>query len=212
MITFLILPGRKGRIISAILSGFLLLSMLQGCLSSSKTPDQPGTLTGSIPLARNLNLIASRNDMQTVIPIDASGNFRARLEPGVYQLYLQTEAGDLTLIRKTVNIENNISVSVVDADLIPIPQVKSVSVPLVYNTSATIEWETDIESDGYVEFGTNELYGYSSYATTELKTRHRMQLFNLLPATTYHFRVVASRYNLESARSITRNFTFTTEP
>ncbi len=212
MITLLIFPGRKGRIISAVLTGFLLLSMLQGCLSSSKTPDQPGTLTGSIPLAGNLNLIASRNDMQTVIPIDANGNFRARLEPGIYQLYLQTKAGDLTLIRKTVNIENNVSVSIVDADLIPIPQVKSVSVPLVYDTSATIEWETDIESDGYIEFGNNELYGYSSYATTELKTRHRLQLFNLLPATTYHFRVVASRYNLESARSITRNFTFTTEP
>jgi hypothetical protein len=90
--------------------------------------------------------------------------------------------------------------------------VLSVAVPLVYDTSAVIEWETDIESDGFVEFGTSELYGYSSYGGSELKTRHRVQLYNLLPATTYHFRINASRYSLESARSLSRDFTFTTEP
>jgi len=125
---------------------------------------------------------------------------------------MQTSAGSITLIRRGVQVDNNMTVTVLDTDIVPVPQITAVSVPLVYSTSAIIEWETDIESDGYIEFGNNELYGYSSYATTELKTRHRIQLYSLQPATTYHFRVVASRYNLASARNISRNYTFSTEP
>jgi hypothetical protein len=159
-----------------------------------------------------MQILASNGDSEVSIPVDSEGRFSARVAGGLYNLYMQAADGTVTLIRRDVQVDNNMTVTVLDTDIVPIPQVVSVAVPLVYSTSATIEWETDIESDGYVEFGNNELYGYSSYATTELKKRHRIQLYNLLPATTYHFRVVASRYNLESARSISRNFTFTTEP
>lgn len=204
--------GRKTYIFSVLFLGLLLLSMLQGCLATRKSETQYGSISGSLSVAKSGNLLAVCEDKQVLIPVDGSGHFSARLEPGVYQLSLQASDGTLTLFKKAVQIENNMSVTVVDTDMVPIPHVMSVSVPLVYSTSAIIEWETDIESDGYIEFGSNELYGYSSYGVTELKTKHRIQLYNLLPATTYHFRVVASRYNLESAQSISRDFVFTTEP
>lgn len=204
--------GRKTYIISVLFLGLLLLSMLQGCLATRKSEAQYGSISGSLSVAKSCNLLAVSEDRQVLIPVDGSGHFSARLEPGVYQLSLQAGDGTLTLFKKAVQIENNMSVTVVDTDMVPIPHVMSVSVPLVYSTSAIIEWETDIESDGYVEFGSNELYGYSSYGVTELKKKHRIQLYNLLPASTYHFRVVASRYSLESAQSISRDFVFTTEP
>lgn len=210
---FLTLTGsKKARLFGLILMGLSLLSFLQGCFTVNKTESQTGTISGKLMFARNLSLIASNDSEQISIPVDESGNFSAKLAPGFYRLAVQAADGTLTLFRKTVQIENNVSLTIVDIDLVPVPQIKSVSVPLVYRDSAVIEWHTDIESDGYVEYGTNELYGYSSFATDELKTAHRIQIFNLLPATTYHFRVVASRYNLESSRSISRDFVFTTEP
>ncbi len=169
-------------------------------------------LTGTLEIARSSQLVAVCGTTRVQIPVDADGRFAARLAPGVYQLMMQASDGKLTLIRKTVEIDNNMTVTVVDTDMVPMPQVVAVSVPLVYSTSAVIEWETSIESDGYLDYGVNELYGYSSYAITDLKTRHRVQLYSLQPATTYHFRVVASRYNLDQTRSWSRDFSFTTEP
>lgn len=206
------LINRRSRVILATVASLLMLGLLQGCLNAKSTENQLGSISGNLSVAKNLNLVAVCEDQQVIIPVDRDGRFSARLVPGTYQLSLQAKDGTLTLFKKAVQIENNISVTVVDTDLVPIPHVMSVAVPLVYSTSAIIEWETDIESDGYIEFGSNELYGYSSYGVTELKNKHRIQLYNLLPASTYHFRVVASRYSLESAQSISRDFVFTTEP
>jgi len=203
---------RPQTVITAMLLALLLVATLQGCLSSHGNEYSGGIITGQYRPAANLQLIARSDSGETAFPVDAEGRFSARLSSGIYNLYLQSADGNISLIRSGVEVSNNMTVSVLDTDIVPIPQVTSVAVPLVDSTSAIVEWQTDIESDGYIEFGNNELYGYLSYAVTELKTRHRIQLYNLLPSTTYHFRVVASRYNLESTRSFSRNFTFTTEP
>lgn len=195
-----------------VIAAIFAVSVLPGCFNGKENETKLGTLTGNLEAAKSSQLVAMRGDEKILIPVGADGKFMARLAPGVYQLMLQNADGQLTLVRKTVQIDNNMTVTVVDAEMVPMPQVMSVSVPLVYSDSAVIEWETSIESDGYVEYGTNELYGYASYATTDLKVRHRMQLFNLLPATRYHFRIVASRHNLDSTRTWSRNFSFTTEP
>jgi len=204
---------RPQTVITAMFLALLVVASLQGCLSShGDSADGSGVISGQFRAAANMQILANNGESEVSIPVDSEGRFSARVAGGLYNLYMQASDGTVSLIRRDVQVDNNMTVTVLDTDIVPIPQVTSVAVPLVYSTSAIIEWETDIESDGYVEFGNNELYGYSSYATTELKKRHRIQLYNLLPATTYHFRVVASRYNLESARSISRNFTFTTEP
>lgn len=195
-----------------VIAAIFAVAFLPGCLSKGNGENDMGTITGTLSVAKNSQLVAVGSEGQVLIPVDDEGRFAARLAPGVYQLMMQTADGQLTLIRKTVEINNNMTVTVVDTDIVPMPQVTSVSVPLVYATSAVIEWETSIESDGYVEYGTNEVYGYASYATTELKTRHRIQLYGLQPATAYHFRIVASRHNLDSTRTFSRDFSFTTEP
>lgn len=186
----------------------------QGCLSNSNSSNSngEGTLAGKLPQAIDSTLLAVKDDERVKIPVNSDGSFAAQLAPGRYQLLMQTKDGKLTLIKRSVAIENNLVFTVLDADLIPVPQVVSVSVPLVYDDSAIIEWETNIESDGRIDYGKNELYGYSSYGESVLKTKHRVQLFNLQSNTTYHFRIVASRYSLESAQSMSKDYAFTTDP
>ncbi|MGM0598213.1 MAG: fibronectin type III domain-containing protein [Candidatus Rifleibacteriota bacterium] len=201
--------GLKRLVLTCVLTLTILLS---GCLTSSRTDIENGTLAGKLPHLTDSNLIVMNDKEKIPVKTDAEGNFVASLRPGRYQLMFQSSDGNLELIQSDIQIENNLTFRVTDVKLIPAPNVVSVSVPLLYDTSAVIEWETDIESDGHVEYGTSELYGYSSYAETELKKKHRIQLYELLPDTTYHFRIAASRYNLDSTRSFSRDFAFTTEP
>lgn len=200
------------KMIAGTLLSLLLVALLQGCLSSTVTENGNGTLAGELPQIANTDLILLGSDSRISIKTDENGRFAASLAPGKYQLLMQSLGGELVVIKRTIQIENNLTFIVTDVDLIPIPKVVSVSVPLIYSSSAIIEWETDIESDGYVEYGSNELYGYSSYSDTELKTSHRIQIYDLLPGSTYHFRISASRYSLDSAKSYTRDYAFTTEP
>ena len=203
---------KHSRIDLWVMAAIFSIAFLPGCLNNSSRDGDTGILAGTLSIAENSRLVAVCGENMVQIPVDAEGHFTARLAQGIYQLMLQSADGTLSLIRKDVAIENNLTVTVLDTDMVPMPQVVSVAVPLVYQTSVVIEWETSIEADGYVEYGINELYGYSSYATTDLKKRHRMQLYDLQPGTTYHFRVVASRYNLDSTRTWSRDFSFTTEP
>ena len=53
---------------------------------------------------------------------------------------------------------------------------------------ATIEWETDEKSDSRVEFGLDTTYG-SVVVESDLDDEHDITLTNLLPDTTYHYRV-----------------------
>lgn len=188
------------------------MAAFSGCLNSSESKIQGGMLAGELPQFANANLLIRGSAGETAVNTDAAGRFSASLPAGRYQLLLQNSKGELIVIRRELLVENNLTLVVTDVDLIPIPRVTSVSVPMIYDNSAIIEWETDIESDGHVEYGTTEVYGMASYADTELKTRHRIQLYDLQPATTYHFRIAASRYSLESTTSLSRDFAFTTEP
>ncbi|MCH7573890.1 MAG: hypothetical protein IIA59_02080 [Candidatus Marinimicrobia bacterium] len=53
---------------------------------------------------------------------------------------------------------------------------------------ATIEWETDEESDSRVEFGLDTAYS-SLVVSSNLEDEHDITLTNLLPDTVYHYRV-----------------------
>lgn len=188
------------------------MAAFSGCLNSSESEINGGMVAAELPQFANASFILRGSSGETAVNADASGRFSANLPAGRYQLLMQNSKGELIVIKRELLIENNLTLVVTDVDMIPIPRVTSVSVPMIYADSAIIEWETDIESDGHVEYGTSEVYGMASYADTELKTSHRIQLYDLQPATTYHFRIAASRYSLDSTISLSRDFAFTTEP
>jgi len=73
--------------------------------------------------------------------------------------------------------------------------------------SARVRWVTDEPTTGRVEFGPTQSYG-KSVAVTSPATTHEVTLPDLSPATTYHYRVVAT--DLAGNQSTTANATLTT--
>ena len=206
--------SRKLSYIFAVTLMFIHLFVVVGCSSSSDNSlnAESGTVTGSLLDAANSNIVATSDAGEYIISVDSNGRFSANLPVGVYSLSYRSASANnkLVLTEKKLVVANNVTISVVDAELVPIPQVLTVSIPVINANSAIIEWETDIESDGHLEYGTNELYGISTYVSTDLTTQHRVQLGSLAANTTYHFRIVASRHNLESSRYLSKDYTFTT--
>ena len=204
----------KIKYVLAVILTLTVAINIVGCSSSSDNSlnSESGTVTGSLLDAANSNIVATSDAGEYLIPVDSDGRFSANLPVGVYTLSYRSAAANnkLVLTEKKLVVANNVTISVVDAELVPIPQVLTVSIPVINANSAIIEWETDIESDGYLEYGTNELYGISTYVSTDLTTHHRVQLGSLAANTTYHFRIVASRHNLESSIYLSKDYTFTT--
>lgn len=193
-----------------------LTALMAGCGGTGgdgESASETGMLTGRVPIVSgSVVVIRDADGVEREVSVDADGNYAASLRPGAYSVLLKTADGKLTLVSRTVNIEDNMTVSLVDVRLVPLPEVVSVSVPLVDHDTATIEWISDIDADGRIDYGTDTRYGYSTYTDTELKTKHRMQIYDLRPDTTYHFRIVASRYGLETAETFSKDYAFTTEP
>lgn len=186
---------------------------LVGCSGTSKTTDEDGfgTIIGFMPEAANGTLVASNEGGRYVVHVDDSGRFSANLPVGTYDLAMRASTGEkLELVNRTVVVANNVAISVVNAEMVPIPVVKSVTVTQAGSTSVIVQWETDIESDGCVEYGPNELYGSMTFVTSDLSIVHQAQITGLTPNTTYHFRVVATRHNIEASKFLSEDYTFCT--
>ncbi len=195
----------------------ILLSILLSLHGCGKSPPgsagpEEGFVSGKVPASVGARIVAMGNGSEQEFPVGDDGSFEIRLRPGSYNILLKQVSGKLSLVSSGVTIEEDVMVSLLDVSLVPIPTVVSVSVPLVYQDSAVIEWDTDIESDGHVDFGTSVNYGQSTYTKSEMSHKHSVQLYSLLPGTTYHFRIVASRHSLEDVQTISRDFAFTTDP
>jgi hypothetical protein len=75
---------------------------------------------------------------------------------------------------------------------------------------ASLRWKTNVLSTSQVEYGTTTQYGLKSGENTDLTADHYIQLFDLKPATTYHYRVI-SKTSADKAPSYSSDFTLTTE-
>jgi hypothetical protein len=93
-----------------------------------------------------------------------------------------------------------------EADNTP-PQIRNVDVVQVTTSRATIVWETDESATSRVEYGTDTNYGEATQDNS-LATHHEMELSNLSPNTTYHYRVLSRDAAGNLATS--EDFTFTT--
>ena len=196
-----------------ILLAFVVMSM-QGCgqRNSPSAATEEILLSGTAPMAEVGETLIVRNSLaEFEAVIGQVGAFQTRVSPGTFELLVKSRSGSLKLIKQGVAIEDNLTINLLDVQLVPIPLVVSVAVPVVEDRSAIIEWETDIESDGRVDFGVDAGYGYSTFTDSALKTSHRVLILELRPQTLYHFRIVSSRHGLESVQSLSRDYQFVTE-
>jgi hypothetical protein len=99
--------------------------------------------------------------------------------------------------------ENNIPLST-------IMSISDVKASKIMAAEASLRWKTTIPSTSQVEYGATEKYGLKSGVNTEISKDHYIQIFDLKPGTTYHYRVV-SKTSDDKAPSYSPDYTFTTE-
>ncbi|MBP6964393.1 MAG: family 10 glycosylhydrolase [Armatimonadetes bacterium] len=88
------------------------------------------------------------------------------------------------------------------------PVISNVRAENVQGTHAQIKWDTDDESTSQVEYGPTTAYGAVTAEDMLRATSHSVQLVDLTPLTTYHFRV----RSYDAARNVAESsdYTFTT--
>ncbi|OGY24525.1 MAG: hypothetical protein A2Y57_01345 [Candidatus Woykebacteria bacterium RBG_13_40_7b] len=88
------------------------------------------------------------------------------------------------------------------------PKISGVRVTKIATASAIIVWKTDEPSTSVVEYGLNTNYGAAA-TSTDLATEHNIKLTStiLVPATTFHFRVLSKDAAGNQAVGDDKNFT-----
>ena len=96
----------------------------------------------------------------------------------------------------------------INVSLVPIlPVISSVAALNITANSATIQWTTDQQTTSLVEYGATTGYGSTAADATPM-TVHVVNLTDLQPSATYHFRV--SSTNEHDISSYSGDFSFTT--
>ncbi|NLI78428.1 MAG: hypothetical protein GX442_18565 [Candidatus Riflebacteria bacterium] len=205
----------KTVLVLALLS---LYSGLWGCgqASSPTAPSAPGlaVVSGTVPAGRTGSLVfrVAGSTAGQEVPVGADGRFSVRLPSGRYSVLLKNASGSLTLVKRSLEVEDDLTISLLDVALVPIPTVISVAVPLAGARDAFIEWETDVESEGRIDYGLDASYGYSTHTDSAMSKTHRLQLLGLQPSTSYHFRIVVGRHGLDEVQTYSPDYFFSTEP
>jgi len=83
----------------------------------------------------------------------------------------------------------------------PPPTISNISVSSIGPTSVTINWDTDVESNSKVNYGSDDSYGKSSGLNSDAVSSHSVKLTNLAANTNYHFQVVSTTPGGGSASS-----------
>ncbi len=88
-----------------------------------------------------------------------------------------------------------------------VPEITNVRVSTSTDSSAVIEWETDVPTEVILNYGERNDYGIVRGPNEREKT-HRVELQDLDPSTTYYFRITA--FDQEGNQGVSGNFSFTT--
>jgi hypothetical protein len=74
------------------------------------------------------------------------------------------------------------------------------------NTDATVSWTTNVDSDGYVDYGPSAAYEYGAVTDPATGTSHSVVLTGLTPDNTYHYQITAT--DLSANSTSTGDLTF----
>lgn len=72
------------------------------------------------------------------------------------------------------------------------PAILLVTATSLATSTATVTWTTNELANAQIEYGTSTSYGFTSPLNTSFALTHSESLSNLLPETTYHYRVISA--------------------
>ena len=179
----------------AVLLAMVVLVGITGCLKSSSSVK--GNVTGKVFDSNGKALHEARVEVYGAnhsVLTDELGRYTITgVEPGQRKLvatFDKKSVVKIVEITRGETLENaDLTFTVIDG--LP-PVITSVAVSTLAENSATITWETIESSDSTVDYATGPvgLTPYTMVASDpSMVTSHTVNLANLLPGQTYHFRV-----------------------
>ena len=119
---------------------------------------------------------------------DTQVTLKARARPGyAFDRWDGLPPGSPATVTLTMDSDKDITAHFKDATP---PEISKVDVSKVSYCGATIAWETDEDSIGWVEFGISDAYGARVESNEEQTTIHGAHLTGLEANTTYQFKVM----------------------
>ncbi len=179
----------------AVLLAMVVLVGITGCLKSSSSVK--GNVTGKVFDSNGKALHEARVEVYGAnhsVLTDELGRYTiTNVEPGQRKLvatFDKKSVVKIVEITRGETLENaDLTFTVIDG--LP-PVITSVAVASLGENSASIKWETNESSDSTVDYATGPvgLTPYTMVASDpSMVTSHTVNLANLLPGQTYHFRV-----------------------
>lgn len=161
---------------------------------------ETGTAFTNSPTATGTSLIYSGSPVLGVVNVSGladskSYHWQARVaNPAGYSAWVP------------LNVLGNTDFSVVLPDTTP-PNISLVAASLPTQSTTTITWTTNENSDSLVDYGPSAAYGSSTTLDTNLVTAHSVALSGLTSNTSYHFRVTSKDASNNIATSSDQLFT-----
>jgi len=122
---------------------------------------------------------------------------------------LSASNGNHVLSAKARDAAGNIAfasdVNITVSNIAPI--ISGISVSTITESSAVINWTTNIPSTSQVNYGNTVSYGLSTLVDSTTVTSHSMILNNLAPGTVYHYQVLSGNAGINPTMSGDNTFT-----
>lgn len=172
------------------------------------------TVTGEYnsSICKEIIFIEEKSSRKFYAKLLKDNKFEIKLIPSFYNVYAKIAGmSELQLVQKSVQVFENLTINLLNVKLVPIPIIKNVEVINVAKNTVTIKCETSIESEVRIEYATLPSFINCTHTDSKLSTKHVIQITDLIPATTYYFRVVASRFGIPETETYSQTYSFTTE-
>ena len=201
--------------IIAIITAMMLVITMCGCSKVKNSKAARGSITGKVYDSNGKVLSGAKVEIYGGNPsttTDYMGKYLlSGLEPGQYKV-VATNAGKTVIIIVDVvqgQTTENCDLTFKVLDGLP-PLITEVKIASLSENIATITWKTNEAADSFIDYATGSIgLSYTMSASdTGMVTDHILELTNLTPGLTYHFRIKCRDF--EGNVGISSDYQFTT--
>ncbi len=201
--------------IIAIITAMMLVITMSGCTKVKNNKAARGNITGKVYDSNGKVLSGAKVEIYGGNPsttTDYMGKYMlSSLEPGQYKVVATNASKTVIIIVDVVRGETteNCDLTFKVTDGLP-PLITSVKVASLTENIATITWTTNEAADSFIDYATGSIgLAYTMSASdTSMVTDHCLELKNLIPGLTYHFRVKSRDF--DGNEGISSDYQFTT--